>query len=199
MDFRNLGKTWSGALTENKFLRIGVAGSGIAMVILAYAAVSKPTIVTMVPPNLKQQVWVSEGSAAQGYKTSWGLYMAMLLGNATPGNVDYLKQAIGPVLSPSIYKETMDALNKQSIHIKQDGVTMRFEQRTVQYEKSTNKVFVQGYSYVRGAGGDETRDTRTYEFKINVQDYAPVFTYFDTYSGRARTQEALAHEKRGNS
>jgi hypothetical protein len=75
---------------------------------------------------------------------------AQLLGNVTPGTVDFVKERLTPLLSPSIYQDVIDAIEIQAQQIKNDRVTMRFEPRFVEYEPKSDKVFVYGYSYVKG-------------------------------------------------
>ncbi|WP_353251174.1 TraE/TraK family type IV conjugative transfer system protein [Salinisphaera sp. T31B1] len=192
MKLSELTKTWRGAKVENTFHRVILSLSSVAVVVLAYGAVNKSTVVTLVSPTLKTEAWVGIDNAQQDYKTSWALYLSQLLGNVTPGNAQFIVDAIGPLLDPEIYQQTVAAIHRQAEQITQDGVTLRFQGRKVQYETTSKKAFVQGYSYVSGNSGEEERTTRTYEFVIQIQDYAPLITDIDTYEGRARTEDVLS-------
>jgi len=118
-----------------------------------------------------------------------GQALAQLLGNVTPGNADFVKRSIAPVLAPSIYQDTMNALFQQVEQIKLDRVSTRLDPREVIYEPKTGKVFITGYSVAAGPAGKEERDTRTYEFIIRVHNYQPLVTYIDTYRGAPHTLE----------
>ena len=114
-----------------------------------------------------------------------------MTGNITPSNVDFLKDRLKPLLSPAIYSDVIDTLEMQAQNIKDDRITMRFEPRFVEYEKTTDRVFVYGYSFVKGATGDEERDDRTYEYKIKISNYAPMILDLNTYEGKPRTERVL--------
>lgn len=129
-------------------------------------------------------------------KEAWGFAFAQLLGNVTPGTVDFVKERITPLLSPSIYQDVIDAIEIQAQQIKNDRVTMRFEPRFVEYEPKSDKVFVYGYSYVKGASSNEERSERSYEFAIKISNYAPVLDYIDTYVGKPRTKTVLEQLQR---
>ena len=60
--------------------------------------------------------------------------------------------------------------------------------QTSGYEYETGHVFVTGYSLVSGPSGDEQRQTRTYEFDIDIEQYRPKLSWMDTYEGQARTE-----------
>ena len=70
---------------------------------------------------------------------------------------------------------------------------MRFEPRRVVYEKSTGKVYVYGYSFVRQGTSFETerREGRTYEFTLRIANYAPLLMAIDTYEGTPQTRDVV--------
>jgi len=189
-------KTWEGIQTENQWGRIFQAGLIAVVFLLAVQVFSKETIVTLQPFTLTEEAWVTKSNAAQSYKEAWGFAFAQLLGNVTPGTVDFVKERITPILSPSIYQDVMDAIEIQSSQIRNDRVSMRFEPRSVEYEPKSDKVFVYGYSYVKGASSDEQRSERCYEFVIKISHYAPVLDYIDTYAGKPHTKSVLEQLKR---
>ncbi|MCV5185818.1 type IV conjugative transfer system protein TraE, partial [Escherichia coli] len=77
------------------------------------------------PFTLTEEAWVTKSNASQSYKEAWGFAFAQLLGNVTPGTVDFVKERITPLLSPSIYQDVIDAIEIQAQQIKNDRVTMR--------------------------------------------------------------------------
>lgn len=181
-------KKWEGALAENRFSRIVTLVLAVALVLALVKAFTRDTIVTIHPYTLKSDAWVTQNQASQSYKESWAMLLASLTGNVTPGSVGFVKDRIAPLLSPQIYQHVMEAVEVQAMHIQRDRVTMRFEPRAVEYEPSSDVVFVYGHSYVTGATGETSREERTYEYIIDIRDYAPVVTHIETYSGRPRTE-----------
>jgi len=148
-------------------------------------------IITMQPPTLNTQAWVTEDKASQSYKEAWGMYLAAQIGNVTPSTVALIKDWLGPLLSPAIYEEVISALEVQVVQIKNDRVSMRFEPRTVVYEPNSEKVFVYGYSYTTGVHGYEERTERTYEFRIDITQFLPTVDFIDTYADKPRTKKVL--------
>jgi len=183
--------TWQGVQAENKFARVAIVGLLLSVLLLVALAFRKETIVTITPFTLTEEAWVTKNQASQSYQEAWAFALAQLLGNVTPGTVGFIKDRIQPLLSPRIYQDVIDVLKVQSQDIVNNRLTMRFEPRGVTYEVSTGKVFVQGWSYIKAISANEVRSERTYEFKIRVSNYAPVFEHIETYEGKPRTVEEL--------
>ena len=195
MKMKDYLKTWEGALSENRFHRLSVAGMLVIMVILLFMALGKSERIVMQPVTLKNEAWVEKSTASREYKESWGLYLALLMGNVTPDKGGFIIERIKPLLSTQIYNDTINALKRQIEDIKENRATFRFEASDVKYERATGKVFVVGMSFERGSAGDESRSKKTFEYKIEVEQYTPKVTWVDTYKGRARTQEHLRRLK----
>ncbi|MBS9424199.1 TraE/TraK family type IV conjugative transfer system protein [Photorhabdus caribbeanensis] len=196
MNLKKYLKTWEGSQTENKWGRIFQGGLIAIIFLLVIQVFSKETIVTIQPFTLTEEAWVTKNNASQSYKEAWGFAFAQLLGNVTPRTVDFVKERISPLLAPNIYQDVIDVIEIQAQQIKNDRVSMRFEPRFVEYEIKSDKVFVYGYSYIKGASSNEERSERTYEFVVKIANYAPVLDYIDTYAGKPRTTTVLEQLKR---
>jgi len=196
MDWQRFLETWRGVRAENRFHRIATVVLAGAVAVLGYGLLARQPVVVLVPPALKERVWVAERSAQEGYYKAWALHLAMLLGNVTPGNLPLIEEAIGPLLAPAIYEDVMRALHGQADEIRRNRITLRFEPRRVLAERSTGKVFVEGFAYSQAPGAPERRRLQTYEFVIAIEGYAPMIEHLDTYPGEARTEEVLARLKR---
>lgn len=167
-------------------------------IVLALGLLFRDTVVTVVPWTLSGEAEVTKDDASQNYKESWGMAIALLLGNVQPATVDFIADRIKPFLSPEIYHEAVDALYSNAQILREERVTLRFEPRRVTYEKTSGRVFVSGYSYSRlGTSMDEEkRHERTFEIGLEIAEYAPVITYIDTYTGKARTEDVIANERK---
>lgn len=189
-------KTWQGTQQENKSQRLILAGlvaSNLALVVMAFA---QDKTIVMVPPDLSDEVQISRTAANQGYIESWALYLGQLLGNVTPGNADMVRQAMGPLLSSDIYQAAMSVMERQVYEIKENRVEQRFEPRRVLYEKSSGKVFVNGFGIVQGPVGEPERWEKTYEFIIDIVRHQPVVRHIQLYSGKPRTSRELERRER---
>lgn len=185
-------QTWEGMQVEAKWSRITNGILLCLVVVLTVTVLSKETVVVLQPHTLTQEAWVAEHESSEGYKESWGLYLATMLGNATPETLPFIKERIKPLLGPEIYSDVINVLEVQANELIEDRITMRFEPRSVAYEKSTGKVFVYGQSYLFGSNETEIKTDRTYEFELAIGHYAPVLNYMTTYGGRPRTVDVAA-------
>ena len=189
-------QTWEGSLTENKWNRVANIVLVCAILLLAILLINKDKIVVVQPANMQEAGWVSKSKASRSYKESWGFALAQLTGNVTPGNVDFVKDRLTPMLSPVIYNEVIDALLMQAQAIKDDRITMRFEPLLVDYEETTDKVFVYGLSYVKGSTGSEERKERTYEYRFKFDNYSPLLVDLQAYEGKPKSEVVLANIQR---
>ena len=189
-------RTWRGTQAENRVNRVIIAGMLLANTVLAVAAMRNEPTLVLVPDALSDRAEVGPAFADQGFKESWALYLAQTIGNITPATVEFTVDRISTLLSPRVYPQTIVGLRAQMHDIQRDQVTTRFEPREVLYEKSTDTVFVSGFSYTAGPTGAETRQPRVFEFQIKIDRYRPVFDRIETYQGRPRTQQELNRQSR---
>ncbi|WP_075881782.1 TraE/TraK family type IV conjugative transfer system protein [Vreelandella massiliensis] len=178
--------TFHGAMSENRFSRIAILGLSAALVVTAVASFNKDAVVTIQPYTLTEEAWITQANASQSYKEAWGLMLATMTGNVTPSTLDFVRERIQPLLSPDVYQDAMEALELQANYIRNDRISMRFEPREVIYSEDSNTVLVTGDSYMISPNGESIRDRRTYEYVIDIRNYAPVVSYINTYTGRPR-------------
>lgn len=195
MDLKNYLKTYEGAIKENFFDRISLIICLVIIFILLIAVLSKKTLVTITPYTMDQDAWINNKDGSTSYKEAWALFFAQELGNITPDTIDFVSKRIGPLLSPSIYQDFMEIIHTQAEHIKEDRITLRFEARSVVYEPETNKTFVTGNLYTRSVSGKEFHEFRTYEFDIQISNYAPVLMSMNTYNDQPKTLKQLQLEE----
>lgn len=195
MNFKDFFSTWDGLVKENKFHRFVVMGLLVSNVLAALAALRTERSVVLVPPKLTAEVEVTRNRASANFKQAWGLFVAELLGNVTPESIDFVRQALAPMLDSSIYREVMDDLVRQIEDIKRDRVALSFQPQEALYEPETDKVFISGRLRAQGPGSKPVEVTRTYELVIDINDYRPLIRQIDAYSGRPRTIEVIRAEQ----
>ena len=193
MDLKKYLSTFHGLKTEAYFSRLVMTILLLLCLFLVAVLASRPTIVTIQPWTLSEDAQVTRDDASRSYIEAWGFALAELIGNVTPGNVTFIGDRLKPLLDPRIYHKTLEGLEANAQGLMDDRVSMRFEPRRVIYEKSSGKVFVSGYSFVRQGMSFETekREERTYEFVIRIANYAPLIQSIDTYLGQAKTREVV--------
>ena len=168
-------------------------------IVLVGLLMTKKTIVTVVPWTLTGEAQVMSNDASQSYKEAWAMAISMLVGNVQPANVTFVAERLKPILSPEIYHSTIDAVHANAQQLQQERISLRFEPRQIVYEKSTDKLFVFGYSFARLGTSLETerRSERTYEMQLKISEYAPMLQYITTYTGRPLTKDVIERMEKG--
>jgi conjugal transfer pilus assembly protein TraE len=192
VNLQNFKKSYAQLVVGQQWTRGMLAMTILALLIAVFALVNKTERVVLQPVTLTDEAWIEEGRASESYKTGWGAYLGMLMGNITPNKLGFIKERLEPLLAPEIYGETMQAFEAQAQDLRDNRISLRFELRSADYEPATDKVFAYGYRYATGSGTkEEQRTERTYEFEIDVRKYTPEITHIDTYPGKPRTQKML--------
>lgn len=196
MNIREYLKKKAQDAREAGFSKNAACGLLAANILLASSVLfQKPTVV-LVPPDLEKPAKVGAKSADAAYIEAWALFAGNLLGNVTPGSVDFVRNALGRLVSPDIYHGVASLLETQARQIKDDNVTLSFIPAQVMFEPETGLVFVTGTARLTGASGHSKREERTYEFRIAAREHAPVITWVDTYLGAPRTKQIRERMKK---
>ncbi len=193
MELKKSLQSFQGFQIEARFSRAVIFGLLIIVYFYVFTIANRPQIVTIKPWTLTVDAQVTRNAASRSYLKRWGFALAQVLGNVTPANVDFIYDRLAPLLDPKIYHRVMDSLDANARTLKEQRIAIRFEPRRVTYEKSTGKVFVTGYSFMREGSSlsNEKRQERTYEFLSKIDNYAPVILCLDTYQGTAGTRDVL--------
>lgn len=187
MNVEKFTSIFGGVELENKALRYGLLIVLLANLMLVYkVVVSKPAVV-LTPPGLTEEVMVWHDRADEGYKKVWGLFFAKMLGNITPGESDLLTKSLGIFFDPKIFDSVNNAMAAQLDALALERVTLSFAPQRILFERESNTVFVTGYLESEGVSGDPKKNTRTYEMRIDVENYKPILRYIEPYDGVART------------
>lgn len=190
MELKKFLKTWKGAVSENVFHRYLLAGQSVALIVCMFALMQKDRVTVVVPPTLSEKAEIARQAASSGYKQAWGLYIAELLGNLTPYNVDFIVDTLSSMMSPELLSKFRSYAATEVDRIKRNGIKGQYQPRDVRYEKGTDKVFVTGHQVLDATGTtQETSFARVFEVQVAIKAGMPIITYFDTYSGPPRTQD----------
>jgi conjugal transfer pilus assembly protein TraE len=192
MEFKTFLKTWKGAVSENNFNRYLIAGQTIALIICAFGLINEDRVTVVTPPTLSEKAEIARKTASTGYKQAWGLYIAELLGNITPNNVDFIIDSLTSMMAPDLVSKFRVFAATEADKIKKNGITGQYEPRDVRFEKATDKIFITGQQRLDTPGTSAAAPfTRVFEVKISIKQGMPVVTHFDTYAGMPRTQDAV--------
>lgn len=195
MNMKELTATWTDLHQSNRFLKIAVAAMLAVNLMLAAGLLLKDRTLVLVPPDLNEAAELSRRHASEGYKKAWGVHTAVLLGNITPENADFVLKSFEGMVSGDIRQDIQAQVAQALDALRQERVSSVFELRQVAYEPPTDKVFVSGRANLVGAGGKGSYSDQTYEFQIDVRQYSPVITHLALYPGAPRTLEVIQREE----
>lgn len=186
MNFQDLFGSFKKSASERSHNQKLVFLLATTCVVLAIGLVNKKTVVILVPPELSQESEISSNNASAEVKKAWGLMVANLAGNVTPGNVGFIERSLKGVLAPQLYHELLEALQQQALTIKDGQITLTFVPSDVTYQASKNKVYVSGETTKRGPFSEPIREKKTFEFEIVVINYRPYVASWNAYAGGPR-------------
>lgn len=179
---------------ENRIYRIVVVLLLVSNIILVILVQRSQTVV-LVPPALKTEAKVCLKHADRPYLEAWGLFFAMLMGNVTPRNIDFIVQSLQQYMSPGIYQELTQEMFEQAKSIKESSLTLSFNAQEVVYDEATKRVKVRGQSVLRGTHGKPETMNRTYDMAIEIRNYGPVLTDVSAVDHTISAEERQERQK----
>jgi conjugal transfer pilus assembly protein TraE len=189
MNLSTFKERWLDAARDSAAKHLLVAALLATNMLTAVALFRVEETVVLVPAIVDERMSLQSSNASASYKKAWGLTVAQLCGNVTPGNADLVMQSLGDLMSPSAYRKIAADLAAQIGDIKRDSLTVRFEPQQILYDSETNTVFVSGQFSSAGVSGQPIKAVRTYEMTIEVRFGRPWITSFKPYSGMPAGQE----------
>jgi conjugal transfer pilus assembly protein TraE len=198
MNYKNFKSAFVGAHEEKKFLKLLccllLVSNGVAMV----GWLKKDTSIVLIPPGLSEKTEIATNKASEGYKKAWGAYSAMLLGNVTPENADFVREALAGMVSGEINMLVGEQIAQELEILKTEQVSSTFEMKGVIYEPETDKVFVSGLNRLLGVPGVQGRvepSDQTFEFIIDVKQFSPIITHMASYASSPRIMSVLQQDE----
>jgi conjugal transfer pilus assembly protein TraE len=178
--------TWENSIRANMML----ASSNIVMACVAlfavYFSMTSHERVVIVPPGINQATSVGWADADATYYKSFGMFIATLIGNITPANVEFVSKSLSGFMDSAVYSDVrkkMIAL-ADSREFRETASATKFVPTAIAYEPDTHKVFVAGQMAIMNAQSDvKTAEDLTYEMIIKIREGRPVITAISSYPG----------------
>jgi len=198
MDFKNFNSTWQSTIANNRMLVVSNVALVIALAMCVTAITSSKERIVIMPPHVSERVVVAWDEASPSYNKSIATWLSGVIGGVSENNLAFAQKTVEQFFTPALRKELLIKLSKiaKDPLRKISGATVWFEGTTVEWEKSTNKVFVAGdLVSVSPSQVQPARDSVTYEYTIEMQNGLPMVTAFNSYRGPARTVAWLRENK----
>jgi len=186
---KHFTENWNRMKVENYWSRIAIIALSGALLMMAYLMLNQKVPVVVMPPELSEQGEIIEDQATQSFHEAWSHHVARTIGNVSPGNADFVRASIEPLLAPSIYDQTLVVIERQLDEIERDQVAYTFEPREVIYDDKTKRTYVTGLHFLHQGTDQTQRFNRTYELEWRFEDYRPLLQHIETYQGGPRFPE----------
>ncbi|MGR6425737.1 TraE/TraK family type IV conjugative transfer system protein [Aeromonas veronii] len=199
--------SWSSAMVKSNFMMISNAGLVAIVLLLVFNQMNQKPTVIVKPPVMTGEIRVEDGLPNKEWQQSWALFIAHLLGNVNPRNVEFVARQITSLLSPNLQIEVDADLRKVVEMMRMSGLSQTFEVQDLRYDPNTGMVWCWGNKTTQLVSarsstnaGSETSDRRrwTYEFIIRLNEMGmPVVTHLDQYEGTPRFDRASGVTEEG--
>ncbi|MEB8475613.1 type IV conjugative transfer system protein TraE [Acidithiobacillus ferriphilus] len=142
----------------------------------------------LVPPELNKAVKIGYASADADYYKSWGLYVAELVGNLTPGNAPFVADNLGRLFDAASYQKVKQAVLSSAKEEAEEQANFVFDAQNVIWQPVNDTVFVQGLLYqINPEGQMVSKQKYTFQMSVHIQAGRPVLGGFEPYVGSPHT------------
>jgi conjugal transfer pilus assembly protein TraE len=172
-------------MKSKKTYHIVISTLSITVLILVIMLSSKNTEVVVMPPNYYEPVIISDGYANQSYAAGHAVGIALLIGNVSPKNIDFVTNTLQIKLSPALQVSLSNTLDTEAKLIKRRRARQIFEVEDVMFRNADGIVWVWGTKETT-ISANTIREPFTYEFRIVPNHGEPKVTHFDAYPGRPK-------------
>ncbi|SDJ06096.1 TraE/TraK family type IV conjugative transfer system protein [Pseudomonas abietaniphila] len=185
MDIKKMKGTMEGLSSYARFNNLANVFLAVAVCVLSVNQMGQHEQTRLVPPTLDKAVKVGWNNADEEYLKSFGMYAAMLMGNVTPKNVNFIADSVSAFVDPKIYpdvRKKMFVLANDPVFATNAG-SVSWTATDVAYEKASDKVFIIGSMESRSATGQSRPNPQVVEYEIKMRAGRPWITGMDTYPG----------------
>lgn len=165
--------------TKNSSMFVSNSILSVMLLVSVYYNFQKETIVIN---NLNEHCLASEitySTMNEDNHKRLGSFLSGVLGNITPSNAKYVVDTVLPYVSPNLYHEVKEVMALQVASLKEDKIVMTFSAERAEFEDGVT--YITGKGSMTGPTGISNNYIRTYEFRFEVENYTPTFTYMDVY------------------
>ena len=175
---------------ENILVRYGMGIMACTIAFQGFLLASRPRDVVLVPPFQTEAITFTEGRANSEYYKQWAWSIAMMVGNISPGNADFVKGEVEKMVTPDLYRRMVQKLEADLDSLKSDSAVVTFAPSEVTFDPKLDLYFVSGQQTISGPAR-KTDDTKQVTFEMSfVSDRLRIrVASFTVYDGPPLTAE----------
>lgn len=181
-------KTFRSIALDNKLLKVGAGFVLLMNGFLVFNIATRDSEVILVPPFQNETIEFINGRANREFYSQWAWSVAMLAGNITPGNANFVRGELQRIATPALYRKLTQTVDLELEGIVRDNAVVTFSPREVIYDPELGRFFVTG---VQGIGGPGVRSTvekqLTYELAFTTERLRVYLSQFLVYEGKPMT------------
>lgn len=190
MSFDKATKSFSGLKAENVLLKAGAGALLLACTFFVAVEATRDEAVVLLPPFQHEQIEFINGRANQDYYQQWAWSTAMMMGNLTGGNAQFIRGEIERIATPQLYRGINDFVTAELQAIIRDKAAVTFSPRDVKYDPELDLFFVSGVQSIQGPGANDPITNKVvYELGFTTKRLRIFLDRFDVYQGTPRTSE----------
>lgn len=188
-------KTFRQISFDNTLLKIGGGALLISMCWMQFNLATRDEAVILVPPFQHETIEFINGRANRDYYQQWAWSVAMLAGNITPGNADFVRGELERISTPTLYRKLVSTVDVEIQNIVRDNAIVTFSPREVIYDPELNRFFVTGTQSLGGPGLRRPIDKQiTYELGFTTERLRIYLDSYAIYEGKPLTAETRDQE-----
>ncbi|MBU2959157.1 type IV conjugative transfer system protein TraE [Paracoccus sp. 1_MG-2023] len=180
---------------DNTILKVATGALMISMCWMQFTLATRDEAVILVPPFQNETIEFINGRANRDYYQQWAWSVAMLAGNITPGNADFVRGEFERISTPALYRKLMSTVDVEIQNIVRDNAIVTFTPRAVIYDPELNRFFVTGTQSIGGPGLRRAVDKQmTYELGFTTERLRIYLDSYAIYEGKPMTAETRDQE-----
>lgn len=153
-----------------------------------WSLMTERTRVVLEPPYLDKAVNIGYSTADADYYESWGLFVAELVGNLTPGDASYVAKNLGKLFDANDYSLVKGKVLASAEAEAEDQANFFFQAKRTVWQPQNKTVFVYGLlSQINSVGQTVSKIPYTFSMSVHIEAGRPVLDSFNAYQGEPHT------------
>lgn len=188
-------KTVRGLGRDNSILKAVIGVQALTIGYLGFALATVPPTTIVIPPFQSEEIQMIDGRANHEYYEQWAWSMAMLMGNISPANSDFVRAGIEKMTTPALYRQLASSIDTELQGIQRDKAVITFSPREIIYDAALDRFFVTGRQSLTGPGvRNPIEKGLVYELGFTMQRNRIFLNYYDVYEGKPLTSDVREQE-----